>query len=608
MGERLKLFFAQLSLLIKSISTEQSQTCVMNRACQARTRAHKTIWPIVRANKFVDDNTYTFDCRSCTRRFNVQLQKTNGKALTTRSSDQILHWCVEIGHCFMTKDTEEFSQIIEPVACREYTLLPRDEKSSDPKGWIRGNTKVGPVLEVTTSYPQGKYGVEIRIESENKDESHSWSQFLMAWATTKRTITTSKTLPRCSSTILRWNQMHVLLQVDQRHLFVNQELNRISLSQWHKDWILFFVMVIFLEKDGAIEFWRSSEWVGELSILLWWNVEECNGRNNKKRFQYCTDLHDKKNWFWTISWSTFYHVRCAINLHSIEGEWQTVFCTAVKTRIKMKITQKIWKKYKKTVYLIDRKLTHQKRIEILLNKIERILATHLTWHIPKLSCVFKKVPQTWMMKKYDFASQYAVNLFHEPLTTCLNFKNWASNVVTIDCEGFCMSIEGQSKTTKKRICCFFTRKFPWKKELDVVEPGTYSLSLQIRGVEESLRLHNKCIEEDGAVHSWKIQSIHWSDGRWKACFGSRDQKKFQYSADDSWSIVSFWALQGHSGNSLIDPSLQNNVIIPNRLHSSCWMCNPVTFHHQFWIDAWRSKFEQQTDSVHPACGSHGQKP
>ena len=48
------------------------------------------------------------------------------------------------------------------------------KKSSDPKGWIRGNTKIGPVLEVTTSYLQGKYGVEIRSESVNQDNSHSW--------------------------------------------------------------------------------------------------------------------------------------------------------------------------------------------------------------------------------------------------------------------------------------------------------------------------------------------------------------------------------------------------------------------------------------------------
>ena len=59
------------------------------------------------------------------------------------------------------------------MTCREY-ILPRDEKSTDPKGWIRGNTKIGPVLEVTTSYLQGKHGVEKRIEAVNKDNSHSW--------------------------------------------------------------------------------------------------------------------------------------------------------------------------------------------------------------------------------------------------------------------------------------------------------------------------------------------------------------------------------------------------------------------------------------------------
>ena len=72
----------------------------------------------------------------------------------------------------MTKDTEEFSQFTDSVACREYTL-PRDEDKSEPKGWIRGNTNIGPVLEVTTCCLQGKYGVEIRIESMNKDNSHS---------------------------------------------------------------------------------------------------------------------------------------------------------------------------------------------------------------------------------------------------------------------------------------------------------------------------------------------------------------------------------------------------------------------------------------------------
>ena len=35
----------------------------------------------------------------------------------------------------MTKDTAKFSQF-HAVACREYTL-PRDEDTSEPKGWIQ---------------------------------------------------------------------------------------------------------------------------------------------------------------------------------------------------------------------------------------------------------------------------------------------------------------------------------------------------------------------------------------------------------------------------------------------------------------------------------------
>ena len=79
---------------------------------------------------------------------------------------------VDIGQYFMTKDTADFSQF-HAVACREYTL-PRDEEASEPKGWIQGNTKIGPVLEMATCWLHGKYGVEIRIMSVNRDNSHSW--------------------------------------------------------------------------------------------------------------------------------------------------------------------------------------------------------------------------------------------------------------------------------------------------------------------------------------------------------------------------------------------------------------------------------------------------
>ena len=43
------------------------------------------------------------------------------------------------------------------------------------------------------------------------------------------------------------------------------------------------------------------------------------------------------------------------------------------------------------------------------------------------------------------------------------------------------------------------------------------------------------------------------------------------------------------------------------VHLSSRMCNQFTFHHKFRIDTGRTKFEQQTDSILPACGSHGRK-
>ena len=79
---------------------------------------------------------------------------------------------VDVGQYFMPKDTEEFSQFTESVARREYSL-PRDENYLNKKRWIRVNNKIGPVLEVTTCNFQGKFGVEIRIVSMNKDNSHS---------------------------------------------------------------------------------------------------------------------------------------------------------------------------------------------------------------------------------------------------------------------------------------------------------------------------------------------------------------------------------------------------------------------------------------------------
>ena len=99
---------------------------------------------------------------------NFPLQRYEERIEKLSQQDKLSKFCtdagflttVDVGQYFMPKDTEEFFQFTDSVACREYTL-PRDEYTSEPKGWIRGNTKIGPVLEVTTCCLQGKHGVEI---------------------------------------------------------------------------------------------------------------------------------------------------------------------------------------------------------------------------------------------------------------------------------------------------------------------------------------------------------------------------------------------------------------------------------------------------------------
>ena len=106
-----------------------------------------------------------------------------------------------------------------------------------------------------------------------------------------------------------------------------------------------------------------------------------------------------------------------------------------------------------------------------------------------------------------------------------------------------------------------------------IEPGKHSLSAYevskkvVHLLRHSQQVHR---EEDGAVQFLKenlqspfSQIPHWSDNRWKACLaaGGGAKSRFQYCTDDSGIIVYLRALQGHAGRNLIDPSLQDNVVI-----------------------------------------------
>ena len=61
-------------------------------------------------------------------------------------------------------------------------------------------------------------------------------------------------------------------------------------------------------------------------------------------------------------------------------------------------------------------------------------------------------------------------------------------------------------------------------------------------------------------------SQHWSDEMWKnkMAGGGGNKKRFQYCTDPSGQeILDFRAVQGHSGRNPVDPSLQDNVLIPD---------------------------------------------
>ena len=111
---------------------------------------------------------------------NFLLQQHEERIEKLSQQDRLSKFCmdagflsvVENGQYFMTQDTGDLTQF-HTVACREYTL-PRDDETSQPKGRNRGNTNIGPVLEVVTSYLHGKPGVEIRIISLSRDNTDSW--------------------------------------------------------------------------------------------------------------------------------------------------------------------------------------------------------------------------------------------------------------------------------------------------------------------------------------------------------------------------------------------------------------------------------------------------
>ena len=109
-----------------------------------------------------------------------------------------------------------------------------------------------------------------------------------------------------------------------------------------------------------------------------------------------------------------------------------------------------------------------------------------------------------------------------------------------------------------------------------VDPGEYTISdYEVSKKLIHLLRHGSLLrEDDGAIEFWKIKDDlqkyflhchHWSDSKWKNSMAGEggNKKIFLYCTDSSGVILYLRALQGHSGRSLIDPTLQDNVVIPS---------------------------------------------
>ena len=268
---------------------------------------------------------------------------------------------VEVGQYFVTKNTGSLKQF-RSVACREYTLL-RDDPASQAKGWIQGNMRIGPVLEVTTSFQHFKYGTEIRIWSVSQDNSQSWVR--ISYGTVKyvvdsiqnnteipadpqedqvpqtsikvvaaRSKAKAKPQPRelvgTTATIPMHERRWIDIEPSEQNL-ASYDLSKKVIS------LLRHNQTSQREQDGAIVFNRIKFYLrNHHSQIHNWSDA---GGGSKRRYQYCSDNSGRILYLRALQGHSgsnlidptlqdnvliqrgifhhIYHIGCAFNLHSI---------------------------------------------------------------------------------------------------------------------------------------------------------------------------------------------------------------------------------------------------------------------------------------------------
>ena len=164
---------------------------------------------------------------------------------------------------------------------------------------------------------------------------------------------------------------------------------------------------------------------------------------------------------------------------------------------------------------------------------------------------------------------------NEQETSEMQFEEYA---LKLDAKDFASRSKAKAKPQRRDYASSSPRTVPiGERTCTDIEPVKYPFSdCEVPKKVMCLLRHSQNVhrEDDGAVQFWRIKenhqtcslhSPHWSDETWKSSMagGGGNKKRFQYCTDSSGTIVYFRALQGHSGRNLIDPILQDNVLVPN---------------------------------------------
>ena len=202
-----------------------------------------------------------------------------------------------------------------------YTL-PRNDESSQPKGWIQGNTRIGPVLEITTSYLYGKHGIEIRIWSLSNDNSQSWVR--ISHGSNKFVIDSNYNntevpadLPEEQASQLKMKDFPARSKAKAKpqrrepvdlpsiipmneSKWIDIEPGESSLSAYEISkkviHLLRHSQTVQREEDGAVQFWRMKNYLQNQfpQVPYWsddrWKICLAAGGGAKRRYQYCTDI------------------------------------------------------------------------------------------------------------------------------------------------------------------------------------------------------------------------------------------------------------------------------------------------------------------------------